>query len=89
VYEKEAKDPTPKKKPKARQRRKIPCTHIRKRGIGAARAALDKKMTSPPKDYTEATLLRAMETAGKQIDDEELKEALKENGIGRLPRGQL
>lgn len=44
---------------------------------------LDQKMTSPPKDYTEATLLRAMETAGKQIDDEELKEALKENGIGR------
>ncbi|TPE44465.1 type IA DNA topoisomerase [Pontibacter mangrovi] len=44
---------------------------------------LEKKMTNPPKEYTEATLLRAMETAGKQMDDEELKEALKENGIGR------
>jgi DNA topoisomerase III len=44
---------------------------------------LDKKMTSPPKEYTEATLLRAMETAGKQVEDEELKDALKENGIGR------
>jgi DNA topoisomerase-3 len=44
---------------------------------------LDKKMTSPPKDFTEATLLRAMETAGKQVEDEDLKEALKENGIGR------
>ncbi|SIT85466.1 type IA DNA topoisomerase [Pontibacter indicus] len=44
---------------------------------------LDQKWTSPPKEYTEATLLRAMETAGRQIDDEELKEALKENGIGR------
>ncbi len=44
---------------------------------------LDRKMTSPPKDYTEATLLRAMETAGKQVEDDDLKEALKENGIGR------
>ncbi|QCR23137.1 type IA DNA topoisomerase [Pontibacter sp. SGAir0037] len=44
---------------------------------------LDKKMTNPPKEYTEATLLRAMETAGKQVEDEELKDALKENGIGR------
>lgn len=44
---------------------------------------LDRKSTSPPKDFTEALLLRAMETAGKQIDDDELKEALKENGIGR------
>ncbi len=39
--------------------------------------------TSPPKPYTEATLLRAMETAGKQIEDEELREMLKSNGIGR------
>ncbi|KQS88832.1 type IA DNA topoisomerase [Chryseobacterium sp. Leaf394] len=39
--------------------------------------------TSPPKYYTEATLLRAMETAGRQIDDEELREMLKNNGIGR------
>ncbi len=39
--------------------------------------------TSPPKPYTEATLLRAMETAGKQVEDEELRELLKNNGIGR------
>lgn len=44
---------------------------------------LAQKETSPPKPYTEATLLRAMETAGKQIDDEELREAMKDNGIGR------
>ncbi|HRO75838.1 MAG TPA: DNA topoisomerase, partial [Crocinitomicaceae bacterium] len=39
--------------------------------------------TSPPKPYTEATLLRAMETAGKQVEDEEMRELLKDNGIGR------
>ncbi len=42
-----------------------------------------KKTTQPPKFYTEGTLLRAMETAGKLVDDEELREAMKENGIGR------
>ncbi len=41
------------------------------------------KETKPPNMFTEATLLRAMETAGKQIDDEELRELMKENGIGR------
>ena len=44
---------------------------------------LAQKMTTPPKPYTEASLLRAMETAGKTVDNEELREALKENGIGR------
>ena len=44
---------------------------------------LTEKQTTPPKPYTEATLLRAMETAGKTVDNEELREALKENGIGR------
>ncbi|KAA6340318.1 DNA topoisomerase 3 [termite gut metagenome] len=44
---------------------------------------LNGKWTQPPKPYTEATLLRAMETAGKLVDDEKLREALKENGIGR------
>ena len=42
-----------------------------------------KKTTQTPKYYTEGTLLRAMETAGKLVDDEELREAMKENGIGR------
>lgn len=44
---------------------------------------LTEKWTTPPKFYTEATLLRAMETAGKFVDNEELRAALKENGIGR------
>ena len=42
-----------------------------------------EKQTKPPKQYTEASLLRAMETAGKQVDDDELRELMKENGIGR------
>lgn len=45
--------------------------------------SLQEKQTTPPKYYTEATLLRAMETAGKMVDDDELRDALKENGIGR------
>ncbi len=44
---------------------------------------LSEKWTSPPKPYTEATLLRAMETAGRFVDNDELRDALKENGIGR------
>ncbi|MDD6818021.1 MAG: DNA topoisomerase 3 [Prevotellaceae bacterium] len=44
---------------------------------------LTEKWTTPPKYYTEATLLRAMETAGKFVEDEQLRAALKENGIGR------
>lgn len=44
---------------------------------------LAEKWTQPPKPYTEATLLRAMETAGRLVEDEELRDALKENGIGR------
>ena len=44
---------------------------------------LKETWTTPPKPYTEATLLRAMETAGKAVEDEELRDALKENGIGR------
>ncbi|MBQ4460276.1 MAG: DNA topoisomerase 3 [Bacteroidaceae bacterium] len=44
---------------------------------------LAEKMTTPPKFYTEATLLRAMETAGKLVDSDELRDALNENGIGR------
>lgn len=42
-----------------------------------------EKETKPPKQYTEASLLRAMETAGKQVDDDEMRELMKENGIGR------
>ncbi len=45
--------------------------------------SLAEKQTTPPKPYTEATLLRAMETAGRMVEDDELRDALKENGIGR------
>ena len=50
---------------------------------GDHQPTLAEKWTTPPKYYTEATLLRAMETAGKFVDDEQLRAALKENGIGR------
>ena len=50
---------------------------------GDHKPTLTEKMTTPPPYYTEATLLRAMETAGKFVEDEELRAALKENGIGR------
>lgn len=50
---------------------------------GPHEPTLTEKQTTPPKPYTEATLLRAMETAGKTVEDETLRDALKENGIGR------
>ena len=50
---------------------------------GPHKPTLTEKMTTPPPYYTEATLLRAMETAGKFVEDEELRAAMKENGIGR------
>lgn len=50
---------------------------------GPHEPALQKRTTQPPKYYTEGTLLRAMESAGKTVDDEELREAMKVNGIGR------
>lgn len=50
---------------------------------GPHEPSLLKKQTQPPKYFTEGTLLRAMETAGKLVEDEELREAMKENGIGR------
>ena len=50
---------------------------------GPHKPQLQEKQTRPPRAYTEATLLRAMETAGKLVESEEMKEALKQNGIGR------
>lgn len=50
---------------------------------GVHTPTLTEKITTPPKHYTEASLLRAMETAGKFVDDDELRSAMKENGIGR------
>ncbi len=50
---------------------------------GPHEPSVARKQTTPPKPYTEATLLRAMETAGRLVENEELRDALKENGIGR------
>lgn len=50
---------------------------------GPHKPFIHKGKTTPPKHYSEATLLRAMETAGKQVDDEEMRELMKDNGIGR------
>jgi DNA topoisomerase III len=57
--------------------------HFVKGEMGEHIPDLLEKQTQPPKMLTEATLLRAMETAGKQVEDEELRELMKENGIGR------
>lgn len=50
---------------------------------GAHEPSFLEKQTKPPNQFTEASLLRAMETAGKQVDDDELRDLMKENGIGR------
>lgn len=57
--------------------------HFVKGETGPHTPGLQEKWTQPPKQFTEATLLRAMETAGKLVDNEELRDAMKENGIGR------
>lgn len=57
---------------------------FRKGESGTHQPQLQEKTTTPPKYYTEATLIRAMETAGKTVDDEELRDLMKENGIGRV-----
>ena len=56
---------------------------FKKGETGPHKPSLIEKQTQPPKYFTEATLLRAMETAGKKVDDEELRELMKANGIGR------
>ena len=63
------------------QERTLPA--FQKGESGPHQPTLTEKMTTPPPYYTEATLLRAMETAGKLVEDEELRRAMKENGIGR------
>ncbi len=68
-------------KAEADEERTLPS--FRKGEKGPHEPSVLEKVTSPPKYYSEATLLRAMETAGKLVKDEELREALKENGIGR------
>lgn len=70
------------KNKKKKEEEKIMPT-FKKGETGPHKPSLVEKMTQPPKPYTEATLLRAMETAGKKVDKEELRELMKENGIGR------
>tara|TARA_B100000508_G_scaffold141093_1_gene146606 strand:+ start:121389 stop:123485 length:2097 start_codon:yes stop_codon:yes gene_type:complete len=70
-----------KKKSKDKEEKIMPVFEKGEKGPHEPR--IDQKKTSPPKPYTEATLLRAMETAGKQVDDEEMRELMKDNGIGR------
>lgn len=79
VYAKDKKDDTEKKEKDEEQL--IPEFKVGEKGEHSP--LIHQGKTSPPKPYTEATLLRAMETAGKQVDDEELRELMKSNGIGR------
>lgn len=77
LYPKEVKE----KKDGEDEEQELPIFEIGEKGPHEPYA--HKGKTSPPKPYTEATILRAMETAGKQVDDEELRDLIKENGIGR------
>ena len=81
VYGKEAKQQTDDEPRKTDEERVLPQFTVGE--SGPHEPTLTEKHTTPPKYYTEATLLRAMETAGKFVEDEELRAALKENGIGR------
>ncbi|WP_439557299.1 DNA topoisomerase 3 [Dyadobacter sp.] len=69
------------KKEAAEEEKLMPNFEVGERGPHEPRVHQGK--TTPPKAYTEATLLRAMETAGKQVEDDEMRELLKDNGIGR------
>jgi len=81
IYSKDKKEVDDEEEVKKEESQDLP--EFTKGESGMHTPLLGDKMTSPPKPLTEATLLRAMETAGKQIDDDTLREALKENGIGR------
>tara|TARA_Y100000385_G_scaffold254828_1_gene279942 strand:- start:302 stop:2404 length:2103 start_codon:yes stop_codon:yes gene_type:complete len=73
---------TDKKPAKAKGEESI-MPHFEEGEKGPHEPVVHKGKTSPPKAYTEATLLRAMESAGRQVDDEEMRELMKDNGIGR------
>ena len=80
VYAKDVKSDDDESKPEEEERT-LPA--FQEGESGPHQPTLTEKMTTPPPYYTEATLLRAMETAGKLVDDEELRRVMKENGIGR------
>lgn len=81
IYQKEVKQDDDEDNKKGDEERTLPT--FTKGESGEHTPTLTEKQTTPPKYYTEATLLRAMETAGKFVEDETLRAALKENGIGR------
>ena len=81
VYAKESQPKSDEEKKPDDEERVLPS--FTKGESGPHKPTLSEKWTTPPKYYTEATLLRAMETAGRLVDDEELRAAMKENGIGR------
>ena len=81
IYAKDAQAADDEEKNADEEERTLPA--FQKGESGPHVPTLTEKMTTPPPYYTEATLLRAMETAGKLVDDEELRRAMKENGIGR------
>lgn len=81
VYEKDAPSESNDTDKPSDEERTLPA--FEKGESGTHKPTLTEKWTTPPKYYTEATLLRAMETAGKFVDNEELRAAMKENGIGR------
>ena len=79
--EKSAKKPSNSKKSKEDEENIMPT--FEQGEHGPHKPEVQEKKTRPPKYFTEATLLRAMETAGKNVDDDDLREVMKENGIGR------
>ena len=81
VYAKDQQSNDEEEQKKKEEERTLPV--FTKGESGDHKPTLTEKWTTAPKPYTEATLLRAMETAGKLVDNEELRAAMKENGIGR------
>ena len=81
VFAQDAQDADVQPEPEQEEEKVLPA--FVKGETGPHEPLLKETWTTPPKPYTEATLLRAMETAGKAVEDEELRDALKENGIGR------
>ncbi len=83
VYEKETAGVSDTKSEKEEDKEQSTLPDFKEGERGPHKPFLGKKTTTPPSYYTEGTLLKAMETAGASVDDEELREALKANGIGR------
>ena len=81
IYAKDQKDNSEKSEKDKDEEQNIPEFTVGEKGDH--KPLIHQGKTSAPKPYTEATLLRAMETAGKQVEDEELREMMKNNGIGR------